>query len=402
MRTAHVLLLMTLLPFLCSCGGRVPDDGTWRQEELVMEGIRTVRTLSGSVWKEPARLVEEVSIGSNEEGPYLLGSVMGLGATGDRIYVLDSSFFRVRVYGWDGRHLFDFGGRGAGPGEFRLPTGLAVDAEQDRVVVRDISLNRVNVYTLDGVPAATWPLSSYLGSFRPTILTRDGGAYVPIANRRPPRRYGMGRTGPREAVLDTVWAPFFDSEKYQLRTERTALSVPFAPDLVWTFSVDGSLIHGISDRYRITVTDREGSVHALERVCEPIPVQREERDWYIETYTRILRHSDPSFSWRAPPVPDTKPWFSEIVADLSGRLWVVREGPGVRVGGEDADTPPRWDSSQVVDVFETAGRYLGTLELPDEVRLSSLVWIRGDVFITSVRSPDQVPRVKRYRIEIPR
>jgi hypothetical protein len=402
MRTTHILLLMVFLPSLFSCGGQELESSTCRQDEVVVEGVRTVRTLSGSVWKEPARLVEEISIGSNEEGPYLLGSVMAVEATDDRIYILDSSFFRVRVYAWDGRHLFDFAGRGAGPGEFRMPTGLAVDTERGWVVVRDISLSRVNVYTLDGVPTTTWPLSSYLGSFRPTVITRDGGAYVPVTNRRSPRRYGMGRTGPREATLDTVWAPFFDDEKYQLRTEQASMSVPFSPELVWTFSVEGALIHGISDRYRITVTEQNGSLHALERVCEPVPVQREERDWFVETRTRTMRHFDPSFSWRGSSIPDTKPWFTEIVADRSGRLWIVREGPGVKVENEAADATPRWQSPQLVDVFEVAGRYLGTLESPDEVRLSSLTWIRDDVLITFVHSSDGVPRVKRYRIVIPR
>ncbi len=83
-------------------------------------------------------------------------SGVGVDAKGDRVYVVDaggverSVEHRVRVFdGRTGKHLFDFGKRGAGKGEFNLARDAAVDGAG-------------NVYVIDG------------GNFRIQVFDRDG------------------------------------------------------------------------------------------------------------------------------------------------------------------------------------------------------------------------------------
>ena len=74
---------------------------------------------------------------------------------GDRMYVVDvggvrSTQHRVRVFNpVDGRHLFDFGSRGSGPGEFNFPYDLAV-GKDGRLYVVDTGNFRVQVFDRDG------------------------------------------------------------------------------------------------------------------------------------------------------------------------------------------------------------------------------------------------------------
>jgi len=74
---------------------------------------------------------------------------------GDRMYVVDvggvrSTEHRVRVFNpVDGRHLFDFGSRGSGPGEFNFPYDLAV-GKDGRLYVVDTGNFRVQVFDHDG------------------------------------------------------------------------------------------------------------------------------------------------------------------------------------------------------------------------------------------------------------
>lgn len=73
---------------------------------------------------------------------------------GSRIYVVDtggvgSSEHRVRVFDGGGIHLFDFGTRGPGEGEFNLPTMAAVGADGSVYVV-DSGNFRVQKFTPEG------------------------------------------------------------------------------------------------------------------------------------------------------------------------------------------------------------------------------------------------------------
>jgi DNA-binding beta-propeller fold protein YncE len=89
---------------------------------------------------------------------------------GDRIYAVDAGEAgqRVGVFAsLDGRHLFDFGSRGRGPGEFTIPYDLAV-GKDGRLYVVDSGNFRVQMFDRDG---------KYLGSFgtagkRPGQFTR--------------------------------------------------------------------------------------------------------------------------------------------------------------------------------------------------------------------------------------
>lgn len=83
-------------------------------------------------------------------------SGVGVDAKGERVYVVDaggvdrSDEHRVRVFdARTGKHLFDFGKRGSGNGEFNLARDAAVDAAG-------------NVYVIDG------------GNFRVQVFDRDG------------------------------------------------------------------------------------------------------------------------------------------------------------------------------------------------------------------------------------
>jgi hypothetical protein len=122
-----VVLLSALLLMSCSSND-AGLDGTWKAERSVEGAVTVVRTISGSVWRNQARLIDELTIGRSGGDPrYVLGDVQSLWCQDDRIYILDRAIPALRVYADDGRHLFDVGRAGDGPGEFREPMSLAVD-----------------------------------------------------------------------------------------------------------------------------------------------------------------------------------------------------------------------------------------------------------------------------------
>ena len=108
-------------------------------------------------------------------------------AAGERLFVVDlggvtSENHRVRVFeARSGRHLFDIGKRGKGPGEFNLPRDLAVGRDGQLYVV-DGGNFRVQVFDAAGrYLHAFGAIGKQLGNFaRPKEIAtdREGNVYV--------------------------------------------------------------------------------------------------------------------------------------------------------------------------------------------------------------------------------
>ena len=69
----------------------------------------------------------------------------------------------------------------------------------------------------------------------------------------------------------------------------------------------------------------------IEREVEPVPVDPAERAWHEAFITAEMKHYQPGWTWNGPPVPRTKPYFSALWPGRSGRIWVARPGPGIRL-----------------------------------------------------------------------
>jgi len=110
------------------------------------------------------------------EGPaeHVFGAVFAAAfGSDDRIYVLDSPNFEVRVFDPNGQHVRSFGGQGQGPGEFQFPTGMYLSPEE--VTVLDARLKRSARFTLHGEHVITERFPEELS--RLDFVTPMRGAY---------------------------------------------------------------------------------------------------------------------------------------------------------------------------------------------------------------------------------
>ncbi len=417
----------TVLPFLAAlflagaCSGRSgTESGQWRSETSTDGNVTTVRTLSGSVWEGPARLVEEASIGT-ADGPeqYLIGEIEALTVGNDRIYLIDRVVPIIRAYDPDGNHLTDIGRAGQGPGEYVRPRALAVHPRNGRLVVRDGRGHRFNVYSPEGDYLTRWPYVTSV-SYGYQIRFTDAGTLLTPGILNPFEPIDEWRTallgfGPEGATGDTIAVPDFDYEPPVVTSVEegggmNASAVPFSPDVVWSTGHNGIIAAGVSERYRITLFFPDGRQLIVERDCEPVRVQPAEKEWWRALTAAGMRVAQPGWVWNGPPIPDTKPAYSDFILDREGRLWVHRPGPGRTYEDREPDPgknpyrsylDPYWSDEPIMDVFDFAGRYLGEVILPEGFRLGLGIaepYIRGDMVVACCDDPGGFPTVKRFRL----
>ncbi|MBA4082522.1 MAG: hypothetical protein C0496_14835 [Erythrobacter sp.] len=114
--------------------------------------------------------VMDLTIGGAEEGPSSLSEARAMVADEwGRLYIADVQEKQVRLFDSTGQFVRTFGRRGAGPGEFRDPVGLAAPGDGS-LVVYDPTQWRVSVFDTSGAFR-----TGYLVSFISWGPTWNGG-----------------------------------------------------------------------------------------------------------------------------------------------------------------------------------------------------------------------------------
>jgi hypothetical protein len=422
MTSRRLLSLAATLAGAAACtsaGGSGP--GRWEAAVDTVGDTIVVRTLAGSVWGDTATLVPELSIGvldgAEEE---MFGDVRALVVAPDgEMFVLDRHVPTIRRFGPDGAYRGSIGRQGGGPGEFERPEALAM-LPDGRLLVRDPGNARINVYARDGTALPSWRLPSGGGFHTSTPISVDtaGNAYTPVLLEREVDvlewAWGLARFAPDGAHTDTLPVPTWDFEEPTVIARRegnsSSTSVPFSPQVSWTFSPLGYFVAGLSTDYRLDLFRPGAPRLRIERVWDPVPVLAAEQAEQEHRIIENFKESFGSWKWNGPAIPDAKPPFRDLLVAQDGRLWVMVSQPGYEwrtadeARAEEArtgDPQTRFRERIVYDVFEPDGRYLGVVRAPPEFRASPEPVIRGDVVWNVTRDEVDVQRVVRYRITHP-
>lgn len=345
-----------------------------------------VRSTTAPAWGESLRLVEELRIGSLDGAEeYVFGDIAAVAVGLDGIiHVADAQVPVIRSYDAQGRFVRNIGRRGSGPGEYQAIGGMRT-LRDGRLALLDNRNQRITLYSPSGELIESHRVPS--GLFAADIFQVDtsGHFYVRTAvgdrGRDGRLQFGWIRISPTGRILDTIPVPQ-DPDRVPSFVLSTASGYdrPFVRDLVTTMSSLGYLITGRNETYAFEQHRLDAPALRIERAYTPIPVSRAERaEWeswagYFERRAATPASSNPRAILPAPrrvsySIPDTKPAFSDLRTDSEGRIWVRRYMPAVSNPGPErprGDQRPRrvWREPPTFDVFETGGRFLGTITLP--------------------------------------
>lgn len=337
----------------------------------------------------PLEFRERFRLGAVSDGPDTFFRVFPWSIGSDvsgHIYVLDVGDARVGVFDSTGKHVRDLGRRGGGPGEFILPTSLAVSGD-GIVAVGDQGKRAVVRFTQDGKVLEQIPIP-----FRASIgrLAYVDNTLVVGAGRSPLDERSLnliqGDTAVQLAALhvdeEVVVTRFPDCP-----VGLTGVRPLFAPTIVWAAS--GSVI-AVNDRppYAIDLY-REGSkVLTITRPISPVQVTQEMAENAPEVRNG-MRLRWPGGECRvsrddllkARGFARTRSRITDLAVAPNGTVWVRR------IVGEG--------SEHAIDLFGEGGKYLGTL--PHEIPFPSTFALSGDAIVLTGSEFD-TPMLVIYQI----
>ena len=358
-RASNVLLLLSLTPVMAGClSDPAPAAGDLTTTIDTVGGVvRVVNSGTAPEWQ----LTLETSIGPKSlavggGGPEEFGKVTtAMMGPGDEVYVGDSQYLEIRVFGLDGEHRRTFGRDGEGPGEF--PGHInSLAWVRDRLLAIDLIGGRINEFSSAGEPLGQRVAPGYWGGTGPGEGLAPVGGDEAYSQSLVPGPTGLsfvhvgqnsaGETGdtihPPEDPWDQSitceynngWLWFFENI--------------YGPKLALHPGPGGTMYQARTDIYRIALTRGADTLRIIERTLPVEELSDEEWAAVADEFAAGLRERRGASCEPPRPVrPATKPFINKISIAPDGRLWVEAFGAAGN----------RWD------VFDPEGRLLGSVPL---------------------------------------
>lgn len=361
---------------------RVPTETEPFSVQVI--GDTTIITTQRPASLDTANFVQVARIG-RFDGPeeYLVMGVesFAVGAYGE-IYVADDG---IRVFSPDGSEVRRISRTGEGPGEVVTVSAMVVD-DSGRLLALDIGNRRVAVFDTSGTVLDHWRIpDGRPGNGRNAIIPIPGKETLLHVN--PPLYEAGGRiTFPRPiyvrldssgAVLDTIFAPArmaegcptLDDPHFSVGLWQD-IREPLFPKVKWTASRAGEVVLGCPATYEIDRIQSDGSVIRISHLRDPMKEPSSVRSRFVEVHERSLQRRGLGWHWEGPRPPEEKPYYHLFFVGRNGRLWVWPAHLQVPVGGGYWGDP----TTGTFDVFDSDGRFLGPVLLPDGVYFE---WFSG-------------------------
>lgn len=377
--TSRVPRYLFFAASIAACSG----GDSWTGTVTDSAGITIVANTDRGMWGagEGWTLEEELRIGTVDGDPAYQFGQIGLVAVDsrDRIFVIDAQARNIRVFSPDGTHEQTIGQPGEGPGELGAQVGAVFMGPGDTLLVPDLANQRVNRYAPDGTSLGSFPLRLEDGIPMSIVATRTGVVAEQVRAISLPdapagdRQDVIVTLATDGSVIDTLMT-FPPGASIDLSADRGPQRKLFAAEPVWTLSDDLELFFGITDRYRISVFDRDGTLRRIvTKPAEPAPVTERDKEMMWEVIEQQVRSLVPPQAFvevmqqtrQTLSFADFFPAFVSMSIGPNGSLWVQHLRPPAQVTDEELET---YDMTQDIgsrdwDVFDPEGRYLGVVTM---------------------------------------
>jgi len=359
-KVVSIALFLLALMMLVSCQKQKAEwKGTIEEEN----GVTVVKNPKEPMYGEDVfSLEEELSIGVKEgRVEYMFSGLTEIAVDEDeRIYVLDSRAFEVKVFDKEGDYIGSIGRKGQGPGEFQGPDNIRI-TPQKKLMIND--LRKLLFFSLDG-----------------DFIRQVSSAELPYFSN--PKMDSKGNIVGSTMVMDLN--PKSELKKYNSNLE-LILDIahidypggpvidPFMPEFCSENTKEDNIIWGIPIKYELQVLDLEGrTVKKIVKDYDPVEITEEEKEKQMKNF----------------PYPDIKldihkyhSAFRRLTIDDTGRIYIET-----------------WEKTEdgegyYYDVFDSEGKYIAKIPL----KARPQVWKKNRLY-TIEEDEEGYQFVKRYKV----
>jgi len=333
-------------------------------------------------------------LGGSDEGPESFYRVsagrVGADARGN-LFVLDAENARIVVFDEDGEFVRSMGSSGGGPGEFRTPVSLSVSSEA-AVAVYDFGKGSLVRFDEAGqvddeqlFPIFPSPNDQrHFEQFHDTTVvststaTRDGNGLRQVLRQT---------VDSDTLVLLELTLPSPEMAIYEECGGGLRQPPIFAPEIAWAARL-GRVAASSSAEYSVSTWEAGSVVRIVRREILAQPATRDQAILYLGDGYRVNFGRGPCLIDPAEMVDkrgyaDLIPPIKTVLLSPSGELWVQRF-----TVDQEAVMP--------IDVFDTRGAYVGTLERES---FAPVILLPGDRVGVVEKDEFDVERLAVFSIE---
>jgi 6-bladed beta-propeller len=319
------------------------DKAAWKGTVTTEAGVKVVTNPAEPLHGEFAfDLEEDLLLGGNPEKEvsyFPKGAILAVDGTGN-LFVVDIRNRRVQMFDASGAFVRTIGRQGQGPGEYQFPTGVFFGADGS-IWVDGVGVRQMVVFSKDGLFIKKILIAKPLS----VRMLGPGGSFIgttqPLVAQGEPK-HELIKVDPDGKTSKTI-AEF----RNELSQAKRAMAYHYYSTRICFATVSaGSFAYGFSGQYRIYFADAEGKTSlVMTKTEKPQAISAKEKE---ETRANgiyaFVGGNNPD---EGVFFPDHRPFFSELMADDLGRIYVLRSNSIL-----EKDGPVR------VDVFSGEGIYL--------------------------------------------
>jgi len=286
-------------------------------------------------------LEEDLSIGDINDEDYFFPRRVTLEVDDDgNIYVCDGGNRRVQKYDKNGLYTSTIGRQGQGPGEYMYPSRLFLNEDGNPIVEGNRSLLH---YDKEGIFQKKIQLKGFYSLLIPGPSGTFLGSTQPSARAEGGAKTSLVQVGQDGEPIQTI-------AEYPVGYSKSLKAIAlhwYTNHLAFSLRTFDSFYYGFSSDYKIYAADSDGSIlFVFEKDVKPQSISGEEKEQTIKDgiYAMIGSYDREKLA----VFPDHRPYFSRILIDDTGRLYVI----------QFKSILMREETTSLVDVFSKEGIYL--------------------------------------------
>ncbi len=310
---------------------------------------------------------------SNNDYKYMFDKIQDIALDSNgNIYLIDSN--RVVKYSCEGKFINEIGRKGQGPGEFISPLKLFLN-ESDQLYINDQG-KIIVVYNKDGQFIRNIKLNFLIPSFpvsaRKFYIDKKGNIFAMTRKYAESGiRMELIKSDRNGKVIKSLC--YFNENEVKFKINggggvAGGIFHPYSQNCYFQVILDSYLVFSHNMEYKFTIYNMEGEIISI---------------FTLSDIPQLISKKEQNLLGKNLKFPPYRPFFSDILSDGKGRIYVIRS-KSITDRTKEVN----------IDIFSKSGQYMYKSKLPFQPKL-----IKNNLIITVENDESDLRNIKIFSIK---